>query len=82
MANDEDLIPGLGAVTILGAEILAEGKNTRDVKDLFKAWLKAKVADSREVTPEIDAEAKALVAILNITSKDSNNVRADVSLSL
>lgn len=60
-SNEEDMIPGLGNVSITGGPLAAEGKG-RESKDLYRTYLEEKMESLGEFSEAFDNEAKELQA--------------------
>ena len=80
-SNEEDMMPGLGVVTITGGPLAAEGKG-RELKDLYRIYLEEKMESLGEFSEALDNEAKELQSILVISSRDAQTLRDEVAAKL
>ncbi|MEW5315412.1 MAG: hypothetical protein WDW38_006843 [Sanguina aurantia] len=81
LSNEDDLIPGLGMVTLTGGAFSEDVKG-REVKDVFRAYVNERITVAGEVTPDLENEVKELTVILCLGSKEARTVMDDVSAKL
>lgn len=81
MAGDEELVPGLAAVTVTGGPLAAEGK-VRELKDLFRAYLDERMEQLGEFSAALDDDARDLQGILGLGAKDAASIRDEVAAKL
>lgn len=81
MADEEDLVPGLGHVSIKGGVLASEGR-TREVKDLYRAYLDEQMERQGGISIALEQEAKDLQSIFNLGSKDAQVIRDEVAAKL
>ncbi|PNW77802.1 hypothetical protein CHLRE_10g452450v5 [Chlamydomonas reinhardtii] len=79
--SEDDLVSGLGLVTIHGGALDVEGKG-RDMKDVFRAWLEEKLNQAGEFSAALDAEAAELATVMCMGAKETQGLRDEVSAKL
>uniref|UniRef100_A0A7S0S6E9 Uncharacterized protein n=1 Tax=Chlamydomonas leiostraca TaxID=1034604 RepID=A0A7S0S6E9_9CHLO len=80
-ANEEDLIPGLGPVTIAGGA-LAQEPRLRDLKDLYKAYVECRMEAGGEYGADLEADARDLQAMLGLSAATAQGLTDEVAARL
>ncbi|GIL58607.1 hypothetical protein Vafri_13622 [Volvox africanus] len=79
--SEDDLVAGLGMVTLHGGVLDAEGRS-RDLKDVFRLHLEEKLNYAGEFSAELDADAAELATIMCLGAKETQALRDEVSAKL
>mmetsp|Transcript_30974 Transcript_30974/g.68639 ORF Transcript_30974/g.68639 Transcript_30974/m.68639 type:complete len:1037 (+) Transcript_30974:146-3256(+) len=80
-AQEEDLIPGLGHVSITGGP-LAEPTKAREVKDVYKAYLEEQLNRDNEFSSSLEADARDLQTILGLAAREAQVLQDEVAAKL
>ncbi|GFH05898.1 uncharacterized protein HaLaN_00440, partial [Haematococcus lacustris] len=62
LAGEEDLVPGLGPVSLAGGPFMAEPR-TRDRKELYKVFVEHHLEQAGRFTPQLQADTKDLQVV-------------------
>ncbi|EFJ41589.1 hypothetical protein VOLCADRAFT_98450 [Volvox carteri f. nagariensis] len=79
--SEDDLVAGLGMVTLHGGALDGEGR-TRDLKDVFRLYLEEKLNRAGEFSAQMDADAAELATIMCMGAKETQALRDEVSAKL
>ncbi|GLC39997.1 hypothetical protein PLESTB_000120100 [Pleodorina starrii] len=79
--SEDDLVAGLGMVTLHGGALDAEGR-ARDLKDLYRLYLEEQLNRTAEFSSELEADAAELATILCLGAKETQALRDEVSAKL
>lgn len=80
-ANEEDLIPGLGGVSVTGGP-LADPTRARDLKDLYKAFIEERMESAGAFDADLERDAKELQGILGLSSSATQQLQDEVAARL
>ena len=82
-AADGQLVPGVGAPSLRGGSWdQPGGARRRDARELYKAFAEEGANRLDAITPALDADLKALAAMLALPPKDAADARAEVAAAL
>ncbi|KAF5843790.1 hypothetical protein DUNSADRAFT_5027 [Dunaliella salina] len=79
-ANEEDLIPGLGFVTLAGGPLLET--RARDLKELYKNYIEQRLESTGEFTPAVEADAHDLQQMIKMPQKEAHMLHDEVAARL
>jgi len=79
-ANEEDLIPGLGFVTLAGGQLLET--RARDLKELYKNYIEQRLESTGEFTPAIEADVHDLQQMIKMPQKEAHMLHDEVAARL
>lgn len=80
-SGDEDLVPGIGAVSVRGGRFDSQ-ERARDVKDVFRIYIQEYVNREGQFTPQLEANMKDLQSILSLSAKEASLISEDIAATL
>ncbi|KAG2482678.1 hypothetical protein HYH03_018413 [Edaphochlamys debaryana] len=79
--SEDDLVAGLGMVTIHGGVLDAEGKG-RELKDVYRIYLEEQLNREGEFSAALDSDASELATIMSLGAKETQALRDEVAARL
>lgn len=80
-SSEEDLVPGLGKVSLTGGALSSEGKS-RELKDLYRLYLESELMAKGEFDSALEQSCKELQAVFGLSAKDASAIHDEVAAKL
>ncbi|GFR49409.1 hypothetical protein Agub_g11462 [Astrephomene gubernaculifera] len=79
--SEDDLVSGLGMVTLHGGALEAEGRS-REVKEVFRLYLEERLAAAGEFSSELEADVGQLSTVLCLGARETGALRDEVAAKM